>query len=59
MVVGALGAGYYFKVVKKKEDKELEGFEEDDDFFSEAEDLDEEANETEEVEVVEDNEDEE
>ena len=34
---GALGAGYYFKMAKKKEDKELEAFEEDDDFFSEAE----------------------
>ena len=35
---GALGAGYYFKVAKKKEDKELEAFEEEeDDFFSEAE----------------------
>ena len=33
----ALGAGYYFKVAKKKEDKELEALEEDDDFFSEAE----------------------
>ena len=35
--MGALGAGYYFKVAKKKEDKELEALEEDDDFFSEAE----------------------
>ena len=34
---GALGAGYYFKIAKKKEDKELEALEEDDDFFSEAE----------------------
>lgn len=35
---GALGIGYYFKVVKKKEDQELEAFEEEeDDFFSEAE----------------------
>jgi len=37
VTLGALGAGYYFKVVKKKEDKELEALEEDDDFFSEAE----------------------
>lgn len=35
--LGALGAGYYFKIAKKKEDKELEALEEDDDFFSEAE----------------------
>lgn len=63
VVGGALGAGYYFKVVKKKEDKELEGFEEeDDDFFSEAEDYDdndEDVSETDDVEVLEDNEDEE
>ena len=38
VTLGALGAGYYFKVAKKKEDKELEAFEEEeDDFFSEAE----------------------
>lgn len=38
VVGGALGIGYYFKVIKKKEDQELEAFEEeDDDFFSEAE----------------------
>ncbi len=37
VTLGALGAGYYFKIAKKKEDKELEAFEEDDDFFSEAE----------------------
>ena len=38
VILGALGAGYYFKVAKKKEDKELEAFEEEeDDFFSEAE----------------------
>ena len=37
VTLGALGAVYYFKVAKKKEDKELEAFEEDDDFFSEAE----------------------
>lgn len=37
VTLGALGAGYYFKVAKKKEDKELEALEEDDDFFSEAE----------------------
>ena len=48
VVAGALGAGYYFKVVKKKEDKELEGFEEeDDDFFSEAEESENEVDETE------------
>ena len=35
--MGALGAGYYFKIAKKKEDKELEALEEDDDFFSVAE----------------------
>ena len=37
VTLGALGAGYYFKVAKKKEDKELEALEEDDDFFSVAE----------------------
>ncbi len=37
VTLGALGAGYYFKITKKKEDKELEALEEDDDFFSEAE----------------------
>lgn len=38
LVIGvALGAGYYFKIVKKKENKEIENLEEDDDFFSEAE----------------------
>ena len=37
VTLGALGAGYYFKIAKKKEDKELEVLEEDDDFFSEAE----------------------
>ena len=37
VTLGALGAGYYFKIAKKKEDKELETLEEDDDFFSEAE----------------------
>lgn len=37
VTLGALGAGYYFKVARKKEDKELEALEEDDDFFSEAE----------------------
>ena len=37
VTLGALGAGYYFKIAKKKEDKELEALEEDDDFFSEAE----------------------
>ena len=35
--IAVVGAGYYFKVVKKKEDKELEALEEEDDFFSEAE----------------------
>ena len=34
VILGALGAGYYFKIAKKKEDKELEAFEEEeDDFF--------------------------
>jgi len=48
VTVGALGAGYYFKVAKKKEDKELEAFEEEeDDFFSEAEGSEEMENETE------------
>lgn len=48
VVAGALGVGYYFKVIKKKEDKELEGFEEeDDDFFSEAEESENESDETE------------
>ena len=37
VTLGALGAGYYFKIAKKKEDKELEALEEDDDFFSVAE----------------------
>ena len=37
VTLGALVAGYYFKIAKKKEDKELEALEEDDDFFSEAE----------------------
>lgn len=41
VTLGALGAGYYFKIAKKKEDKELESLEEDDDFFSEAEENDE------------------
>ena len=45
VTLGALGAGYYFKVAKKKEDKELEALEEDDDFFSEAEDSEETENE--------------
>ena len=45
VTLGALGAGYYFKVAKKKEDKELEAFEEDDDFFSEAEGSEETENE--------------
>ena len=48
VTLGALGAGYYFKVAKKKEDKELEAFEEEeDDFFSEAEGSEEMENETE------------
>lgn len=56
VVAGALGVGYYFKVVKKKEDKELEGFEEeDDDFFSEAEESENEVGEAE----IEDKEDDE
>ena len=41
VTLGALGVGYYFKIAKKKEDKELEALEEDDDFFSEAEENDE------------------
>ena len=45
VTLGALGAGYYFKVTKKKEDKELEALEEDDDFFSEAEGSEETENE--------------
>ncbi|MGX7112256.1 CD1107 family mobile element protein [Gemella cuniculi] len=36
VIGGALGAGYYFKIVKRKEDKELESLEEEDDFFSKA-----------------------
>lgn len=47
VTLGALGAGYYFKIAKKKEDKELEVLEEDDDFFSEAEGNEEMENETE------------
>ncbi|MGT2957986.1 cell surface protein [Streptococcus bovimastitidis] len=50
VVAGALGGGYYFKVVKNKEKEELENLEEDDDFFSEAEEYEEsEASETEEI----------
>lgn len=49
VIGGALGAGYYFKVVKKKEDRELEALEEEDDFFSEAE-SEEETNDVDEVE---------
>ena len=49
VTLGALGAGYYFKIAKKKEDKELEALEEDDDFFSEAE-SEEEINDADEVE---------
>ena len=45
VILGALGTGYYFKVAKKKEDKELEALEEDDDFFSEAEGSEETENE--------------
>ncbi|HEM9687562.1 MULTISPECIES: CD1107 family mobile element protein [Streptococcus] len=49
VVAGALGAGYYFKVVKKKENEELEALEDaDDDFFSEA---DKSENEVDEVET--------
>lgn len=38
VVVGVVGAGYYLKVVKAKEDKVLEGFEEDDDYYDESDD---------------------
>ncbi|MEQ3347540.1 CD1107 family mobile element protein [Peptoniphilus senegalensis] len=39
VIGGVVGAGYYFKVVKAKEDKMLEDFEEDaEDYISEAED---------------------
>lgn len=40
VIAGVLGAGYYFKVVKAKENDELAGFEEDDEdyYYSEAED---------------------
>lgn len=38
VIGGVVGAGYYFKVVKAKEDKIMEDFEEDDDYISEAED---------------------
>ncbi|HEQ8775874.1 TPA: DUF4366 domain-containing protein [Streptococcus pyogenes] len=41
VIGGVIGAGYYFKVVKAKEDRMLEDFEEDDeDYISEAEDDD-------------------
>lgn len=41
VIGGVVGAGYYFKVVKAKEDKMLEDFEEDDeDYISESEDDD-------------------
>ncbi|MFM9413023.1 CD1107 family mobile element protein [Peptococcus simiae] len=39
VIGGVIGAGYYFKVVKAREDKMLEDFEEDDeDYISESED---------------------
>ncbi|HEO5452380.1 TPA: DUF4366 domain-containing protein [Streptococcus agalactiae] len=38
VIGGVVGAGYYFKVVKAKEDKMLEDFEEDDEYISESED---------------------
>ena len=39
VIGGVIGAGYYFKVVKAKEDKMLEDFEEDDeDYISDSED---------------------
>ena len=39
VIGGVVGAGYYFKIVKAKEDKMLEDFEEDDeDYISESED---------------------
>lgn len=59
VVGGALGIGYYFKVVKKKEDQELEAFEEeDDDFFSEAEESEEtESEETKQQEIEDETED--
>lgn len=42
VIGGVIGAGYYFKVVKAKEDRMLEDFEEDDeDYISESEDDDE------------------
>ena len=41
VIGGVIGAGYYFKVVKVKEDRMLEDFEEDDeDYISESEDDD-------------------
>lgn len=40
VIGGVVGAGYYFKVVKAKEDKMLEDFEEDDEYISESEDDD-------------------
>lgn len=41
VIGGVVGAGYYFKVVKAKEDRMLEDFEEDDeDYISESEDDD-------------------
>lgn len=47
VVAGVLGGGYYFKVMKNKEKAELENLEEEDDFFSEAEEYEEsEASET-------------
>ena len=50
VIAGALGGGYYFKVVKKKEKEELENLEEEDEFFSEAEEYEEsEASETEDI----------
>lgn len=50
VVGGALRAVYYFKVVKKKEDKEIEALEGEGDFFSEAE-SEEETNDVDEVEA--------
>lgn len=43
VVIGALGAGYFFKVVKKKEAEEVKALEDEDDddsFFAEANESD-------------------
>lgn len=50
VLAATLGVGYYFKVIKKKENEELKNLEEEDEFFSEAEEYEEsEASEIEDI----------